>query len=384
MQSRILGMFVAFLGLALIPGGSASAETGVSDDKILLGSSLPLSGPFQHDGEQRKNAMEAAIQAVNKAGGIHRRKIEILYMDDKFQPSIASDNTNKFLDEKKVFALVNYVGTSPAKVALNIVKEKGGLLFGSISGADELRTPVTKEVFTVRPSGKDEAERIVSYLFKDLSLKSVAVIARKDYAGQSQRAPIFQSLNKRGVRPAAIIELENFEMLSVKKGIKKIKEVKPEAVVLMTNEVSTIPLLKAAQEEGIKSLFIGTSQVDAASVLSAVGSAAEGLVTASGYPPEDAKLPIVEKFRAEMKAAGFSGSEINSKSLEAYVNLAIFLDAVTKTGVELTREKVIKTLEGMSNETLMGLNVRLSAENHQALDKVYLRKIKEGKVIGID
>lgn len=54
---------------------------GSAEEPILVGSPLPLTGPYASDGEQMKMALDMAVTEYNEAGGLLGRKIEIKYGD---------------------------------------------------------------------------------------------------------------------------------------------------------------------------------------------------------------------------------------------------------------------------------------------------------------
>jgi len=63
-------------GIIWVAIGSAGAE-----EPIIVGSPLPLTGPYASDGEQMKMALEMAAAEYNAAGGLLGRKIEIKFGD---------------------------------------------------------------------------------------------------------------------------------------------------------------------------------------------------------------------------------------------------------------------------------------------------------------
>jgi branched-chain amino acid transport system substrate-binding protein len=58
-----------------------AAGTGFAQGPIIIGSPLPLTGPYASDGEQMKMALEMAVAETNEAGGLLGRKIEIKFGD---------------------------------------------------------------------------------------------------------------------------------------------------------------------------------------------------------------------------------------------------------------------------------------------------------------
>ena len=79
MTKRIVGLGVGAVA-ALIASGALAEEKygpGVSDTEILLGQTMPYSGPVSAVGTFGR-AMDAYFQKINSEGGINGRKIKLL------------------------------------------------------------------------------------------------------------------------------------------------------------------------------------------------------------------------------------------------------------------------------------------------------------------
>lgn len=127
MQSRritaLLAMFAA--GIVGIASGGAHAETGVTNDAIIVGQSAPMSGPAAQLGQQMNRGAQLYFNAVNAAGGINGRKIELKVLDDFYEPDATARNTKTLIEDTKVFALFGYVGTPTSLAALKIANPAG-------------------------------------------------------------------------------------------------------------------------------------------------------------------------------------------------------------------------------------------------------------------
>src|SRR5437879_13429391 len=97
--------------LAVLPAQPAAAESGVTKGRSVRGQSVALSGPASQLGIQMRNGVSAYLDYVNAQGGVHGRKIELITLDDGYEPARTVPNTKKLIDEHKVFALIGYVGT---------------------------------------------------------------------------------------------------------------------------------------------------------------------------------------------------------------------------------------------------------------------------------
>src|SRR3989442_4698904 len=102
----------AVLASCLLAATSARAETGVSDTSIAIGQSAVFSGPVAATGSHYRSGFELYFSQVNKAGGIHGRKLQLTSLDDAYDPARTAANTRTLIDQQKVFALVGYVATA--------------------------------------------------------------------------------------------------------------------------------------------------------------------------------------------------------------------------------------------------------------------------------
>ena len=108
-----VALAVAF-GVAL-PGAHAgsTAEPGVTGNSILLGGTVPLTGPAAAFASVAPGA-DAYFRHVNDRGGVFGRKIRYRYVDDGFEVNRTVDQTRRLVQQDRVFAIFNSIGTEHA------------------------------------------------------------------------------------------------------------------------------------------------------------------------------------------------------------------------------------------------------------------------------
>ncbi len=104
--------FAASLMLSVSP---ALAEDGVTDSSILFGQAAALEGPAAALGTGMKLGLESAFAEANAAGGVNGRKIELISVDDGYEPERSIAAVNDLINGKKVFGLIGPVGTFAAR-----------------------------------------------------------------------------------------------------------------------------------------------------------------------------------------------------------------------------------------------------------------------------
>jgi len=103
-RAHLVRTVAAALALGALGTAAASA------DEIVIGASLPLSGPLAGFGSFQKWGYERAVNEVNKAGGIAvdggKKTVKLIIRDDKTDPNAAASNTETLLSRDHVVAML--------------------------------------------------------------------------------------------------------------------------------------------------------------------------------------------------------------------------------------------------------------------------------------
>jgi branched-chain amino acid transport system substrate-binding protein len=100
-----------FQGVAIAVVASATLGLGAADaDEIVIGASLPLSGPLAGFGSFQQWGYKRAVDEVNKAGGISiggaKQLVKLVIRDDKTDPSASASNTETLISRDHVVAML--------------------------------------------------------------------------------------------------------------------------------------------------------------------------------------------------------------------------------------------------------------------------------------
>ena len=84
-------------------GGSSSSSTSASNSKpIVIGASVSLTGDFSADGQAFQRGYNLWASDVNKAGGLMGRKVKLIFLDDKSDPTQGSTNVQQLISSDHV------------------------------------------------------------------------------------------------------------------------------------------------------------------------------------------------------------------------------------------------------------------------------------------
>ena len=109
LRAGVVGL--AALALVASAGAAPAAEPGVAPTSVLLGGTVPLTGEAAAFGSVGPGA-KAYFDYVNARGGINGRRIEYRFYDDAYNPAQTVQLTRRLVEQDKVFAVFNSVGTA--------------------------------------------------------------------------------------------------------------------------------------------------------------------------------------------------------------------------------------------------------------------------------
>lgn len=357
---QVLKRLAAFSAIAF-SALTWAAEPGVTDNTITVGMSAPFSGPNGAYGIDMRQTILAYFEQQNKAGGVNGRKLELAALDDGYETERTLANTKVLLQEKNVFALLAYYGSSPTTEALNnIIGPAKVPLVGTISGANSLREPISanpnsRYMFNVRASYADESEAMISQLVS-LGLKNIAVLYQNDGFGKSGLEGVTAALKKHNLTPSAVGTVER-NSVDVSKALGPIAAANPQAVVMVTLYKPTAAFVKAMKKSGQNPMFMTLSPVGTEQLVQELGPDARGIGISQVVPyPWSDVTPVVREYQ---KLAARPGA-YSYYGMEGYLMARTLVEGLKRAGKELSREKLVLALESMNNIDFGGYRLNYS------------------------
>lgn len=375
------------IALVLIIGQSFSlqaADTGVTNDEILIGSSLVLEGAASYLGIQNYHGLMAYINKVNEEGGVEGRKLKIIAYNDGYDPLNCVGNTKKLIEQDKVFALTCYVGTPTSVKAQPVWTNAKVPLVGFFTGAEALREPFNRYNIHIRASYYQEAAAIVEAFVKELNFKKIAVFYQYDAFGEAVKKGTEIALQKYGLAPIAYGSYER-GTTNIEEGLAKIKEASPEAIVMVGTYAPLAKFVKEAKKAGLaNAIFHTVSFVGPEALAKELGTDTRNVVVTVVMPPyTEINIPVIPEYLESLKKS-YPDDSPNFVSLEGYVNAKILVEGIKRAGKDLTREELIDAIETIkAGQMGTGLGINYGPNDHKGLEKVWLTQIKDGKYIQI-
>lgn len=384
-MSTLRNALVSTLAASLMMSfGPALAEDGVSDTKILFGQAAALEGPAAALGTGMKLGIEAAFAEANAAGGVHGRMIELVSMDDGYEPDRSIAAVNTLINDKKVFGLIGPVGTPTSKATQPIATAAKVPFVGPFTGAGFLRDPAHGNIVNVRATYAAETEAWIEHLHGALGLDKIAILYQDDGFGRVGLAGVQAAMEKRGLDLVAEGTYQR-NTTAVKSALLEIRKAKPQAVVMVGAYKPIAEFIKLAKKVKMDAEFVNISFVGSKALSAELGAAGEGVIISQVVPfPWDTTVPLVKEYQAALKAKDPS-AEPGFVTLEGYVVGRLAVMGLEKAGKDVTRENFLNAYWSTGNFDMGGVTLSFGQDDNQGMNDVFLTTIqKDGGFSPID
>ena len=368
------GAITLFAAAAALAPARAAGIPGVGDDRILFGQSAAFSGPAEALGQGMRLGLRAAFEERNRAGGVHGRRLDLVSLDDGYEPGRAIGNTRRLIEEERVFALVGAVGTPTSNAAEPIASAAGVPYIGPFTGAEFLRSRSRPMVLNVRASYFQETEEMVERLTSDLGVSRIGILYQDDSYGLAGYKGLTRALKRRKLELAGIGAYRR-NTTAVKAAVLDLVHSGPEAVVIIGAYRPVAEFIRWARRLGFDPVFVNISFVGSNALVRELGAAGEGVLVTQVVPfPTDASLPIVGDYQRAL-AAYSPESEPGFVSLEGYIVGRFVVEAIDRSGRDLTRNGFINAVTLTGVHDLGGFELEFGPIDNQGSDRVFLTEI---------
>lgn len=372
-------------GVLAALASTAHAEQGVTDTTIKIGTFGPLTGPVSLYGYPIINGAVAVYNAVNEKGGIHGRKIEMVYEDDGCDAAKARAAVKKLVFSSEVFAINGGTCSGAVAAARNEIISSEAPFMNMAAVLDSISSPVERNIFTTTQTASLDGQTMVSFVKSIPNIKTVAIVKNSDDWADAHLGTIYAGLKEAGISIVADVVLERnasdatTQVLQSQKG-------NPDAVILVTYPNESAVFMRDAKKYSLKGPFIGASaQMDMLAVAErAGGTEAVENYYVSSYLDEPVDSPKMKEY-ADLYVKYFPKDKLQTLSFYGMSGAYAVVNALEKAGPDLTRDSFIAALESI-NDGAAGpafCKLSFSASNHQGCKLGHIWTLRDGNVVAI-
>lgn len=347
---------VLVLALAVL---AASAQ-----GQIRIGQSAGHSGTVAISVKEATDGARLYFDAVNARGGIGGQKIELISMDDKFDPKLTLPNT-KALIEQGVIAMFLNRGTPHTEAIMPLLLQSQTPLVGPSTGAMSLHQPVHPYVFNVRATYQREAEKVVMHL-GTVGVQRIAVIQVDDSFGADAATGALRGFAALKSKP---VVHEKYDRTKPDFGpiIPKVMAADAQAVLYLGSIAHVIDGMKALRAAGSKAQMLTLSNNASGGFVKALGPIGRGVVVSQVFPSERSlAVPIIKEATDLARAKGMNG--LTPAMVEGFAAAKVLVEGLKRAGKSPTRASLTAALESLRRVDIGGLEISYSPNSHTGLD----------------
>ena len=322
-------------------------DPGVSENSIKLGVVLPTKGALAELGEDIKAALTAYFNEINAQGGLYNRRIELKFTETGETATATRENVLRLLQDEQVFALVGSFAAGAEKEFFTLLAEREVPLVGPLTLYPQTGFPLNRQVFYLLPGMSEQACALVKFAAQKLPDKStnVAILYPATDLARSVVEAIKDQCKKDGWGVPENHEYQpgSFDAAAEAAQLSKAGR---RAVFFLGSGGDALALMREADKlHWTPNLY-----------LPGAGLGAEGMNAPAGFSnkiflsfptsPADQTPQGVNEFRALATKYKLPARHVAAQ-LSVYAAAEILVEGLKRSGKDLSREKLIASLEGL-------------------------------------
>lgn len=271
---------------------------GQKKEEIKIGAILPLTGDAAMYGKIAQNAMELAVDHVNK-DGINGRNIKIIYEDTQAKADLAVNSTNKLVNIDKVNVIIGAMSsTEVLAIAPMLNKEKVVLISPAATNHDV--TTAGDYIFRTIVSDLYDGTSMARFAFNEKSIKTAGVFYITEAGPKGVAEAFIKEFKELGGRITLVEKCKRGDT-NFRTQISKIQQTKPDAIYFALFPKETENFIKQASELNVTNILLTHQLIDDPEMIKRLGPAANGILFTSPKLTPETGDKYVKAFYEEYK-----------------------------------------------------------------------------------
>ena len=402
MRLLMTALIVLLCVAIVIPAGcapqastpAATVPVAPAAPKVLkVGSMWPLSGPGALWGMPCRNVMQFQTEQYNNAGGIdiggQKYKLEIIYEDTKYVPSVARSAAEKLVNQDKVKYIMGPLSGGEMNAIKNLFNEQKVINF-EVNNSIDCVGPDKPYCFRPFIGIGELSYSLVKYFKDNYGIKNLQLVNEDTESARSSVIDDEMSCKELGINvyPTEYFPQDTMDFYPI---MTKILPNNPDIIEIGGGVAAQALQLKTLKELGYKGLAYTTTPTPAFGLLWVVPdkTVIEGYFNTSFLVDGPMAMPGVVQFKKDWEASkrmwGDSGGSVGVGSANF---LPLLIQGLQAAGTIDDTDKVKVALEDLNyNSPIFGPcqwgGMERYGINHVLLYPVNINQIKNGTEVGM-
>ncbi len=320
-------------------------DPGISDDKILIGTAQPVVGPLTEMGQAVKDVLAAYFAEVNLQGGVYNRRLELKFVPTGDTPGATRANIERLIKDENVFAMTGAFVAGAEREIVPALAQWEVPLVGPVTLDPQIETPLNRQVFYLLSGNSSQARALVSFIAKKSGAqnRNLAILYYRTDLNATVLDAIKREGEKIGLKTAAYeYQASSFDAADY---VKRIRQDPPDKIFFMGRVENLLSFMKEAEKVSwFPEILLQGGGVSAGIFDAPAGFAGKIFFTVP-TSPGDQTADSLKEFRALAEKYKLPQKHLAAQ-ITAYSGAKILVEALKRAGKDLSREKLIQTLEG--------------------------------------
>jgi ABC-type branched-subunit amino acid transport system substrate-binding protein len=321
-------------------------EPGISESKITIGTLVPSKGALVEMGQVTTTVIKAFFDELNSQGGIYSRRLELKVIETAETPERTRANVERLINDEQVFAMTGAFIAGYEKEIAPLMAEKEVPLIGPMTLYPQTGFPLNRQVFYLLSGAEEQASALLDFIRQNAKFNNKSIVFA--YARNDLNARMVAAMNERskknGLRSPQTFAYEpgRFDAPAL---AKQFQQARHDIVFLLASSEEVASFLKEAATLAWYPFVFLPGTVGALDLYQAPPGFNGKVFMSFPTSPTDHTEAGLKEFRALASKYNFP-SQHRVAQVSAYTAAKILVEALKRAGRNLTREELIKALEG--------------------------------------
>jgi len=381
---RIIAGLLCVVSVVAMPArGAGKYGSGASDTEILVGQTVPYSGPASAYGTCGRTN-DAYFRMINDQGGVNGRKLRLISLDDGYNPAKAIEHTRRLVEQDGVLLVFGTVGAPALSILPYLHAKKVPFLFPTSAHA-KFHMP-KKYPYTMGwvPTFGFEGKIFARYILKHRPNAKIAVLWEYDDIGIEELDAFKAELGSKV--KSMILSEHSYQVTdpNIDSQLIAMRNSGADTLVSLSTPKFAMMTLRRLHEMDWKPLHLITyASSSIGTTLKPVGlEKAKGLITA--YFGKDATSPAliddpeVVAFHAWRRKYLPDADPGDGCLPYSYMQSALLVQVLKQCGDDLTRENLMRQARNLRNVRvpmlLPGITIDTSDSDYRPIETMLVLK----------
>ena len=348
-MSRRLLSLVLLLALVLSFSAGVYAQ---EEEPVRIGIVTSLTGSHARFGEAQLRGYELALDAINEAGGILGRPVELVIMDDTSDPETTQLMVERLITEEGVSVIIGAYSSSATLPAVGVANDYEVPMVVPTAATNAITEQGYEWVFRINAPSSVYASTMLDFLAEMGGVENLAVIYENTAFGSNTADAVEEYADELGLN---IVDMEAYEAGSpdYRPVLTRVKDSDPDAIFFVSYLADATLLMQQAEEIDldVQAFAAGGAGFSLPDFPANAGENAEFTLSVTQWTPEVA-WPGAAEFTEAFTEAYDVAPQYHSA--ETYAALFVVAAAIERAGTADDPEAIRDALRETDMDTVFG------------------------------